>query len=152
MLRLNVITWKMFNASAVIFNCLNTKCEKKSACSRISRNQWWFQSVLCLRRFRASCHPKEQTHLRKSSNAKSNTDDQLVTIIANIPEFVIMSPDDKYTVHFVSKTKTIEVLDVNTKNIFVTPQLGGDFDFSTIKNVAFSEGREIDSCHQCKGF
>ena len=54
-----------------------------------------------------------------------------------------MSPDDKYTVHFVSKTKTIEVLDVNTGQIFANPQLGGDFDFSTIKNVAFSEDGKL---------
>ena len=44
----------------------------------------------------------------KDFNADSNTEDQLVSIIANMPDFVIMSPDDNYTVHFVPKTKKLK--------------------------------------------
>ena len=80
----------------------------------------------------------------KDFNADSNTKDKFVYRIENMPDFVIMSPDDNYTVHFVSETETIEVFDVKTGQKDVTLRLDGDFDFSTIKNVAFSEdGKSI---------
>ena len=134
---------EMVNAGAAIINCLNTKCERNQLVRVLAATNDDSKVFYACEDSVPSALPKNKPIYVKNSNEKSNTGDQFVTIIANIPEFIIMSPDDKHTVHFVSKTKTVEVLNVSTGQIFVNPQLGGDFDFSTIKNVAFSEDGKL---------
>ena len=80
----------------------------------------------------------------KDFNADPDLEDEFVRKIENMPDFVLMSPDDKYTIHFVTKTGKIEVIDVKTGKKVVNRRLGDNVDFSTIKNVAFSDdGKSI---------
>ena len=133
----------LIESGAFYFYGFKTKCEENQHVRVLAAASDDSKVVYACEDSVPSAIPKSKPIYVKDFNADSNTEDQLVCKIANIPEFVIMSPDDKYTVHFVSKTKTIEVLNVNTREMVVNRQLGDDFYFSTIKNVAFSEDGKL---------
>ena len=72
-------------------------------------------------------------------------EDFLVNDISKTPDWFLISPDERYTVHIEPYgNKTIELCFAKDGSHIYSMQLGADFDYPSIKNVAFSaDGKYI---------